>query len=198
MRSIEKEVESLENWEILSLIFRFSEKKSKEIMGDHQKWAAIDPDSLILDQKQRIKVKALLEIHRRFGIEKYKREINMSSTKEACKYTKYLLENKFVEEINIIGLDNGNAIMNIKKYYGTVNQTAINLREIVKYILCSNFANVIVAHNHPGGSLYPSQSDKEFVNKLKTALELYSIKLYDSIIVAYHGETFSFAENGLI
>jgi len=191
-------IESLENWEILSLLFGFNEKKSKRLMGDQRKWIALNPDNLDINSKQRVKIEALLEIHRRFGTENYKRDVQLCSTRTSRDYAKNLLESKFIEELYVIGLDQQNNLMATKKFKGTVGETVIPLRELVKFAICSNAANIIIAHNHPGGSLNPSRRDIEMTNATKKALSLHSIGIYDHIIVNFYGDTFSFAENGLI
>jgi DNA repair protein RadC len=80
---------------------------------------------------------------------------------------------------------------------GTVNETAIYPREIVKQAILNNAHTVILGHNHPGNSLKPSQADISTTKNIKAALETVNIKVLDHIIVS--GDCFtSFAEEGLL
>jgi hypothetical protein len=80
-------------------------------------------------------------------------------------------------------------------FRGTLTQTSVYPREIVKAALGHNAACVILAHNHPSGSVEPSMTDKMLTNGLKEALALVDVKVLDHIVVS-GVSTYSFAENG--
>jgi DNA repair protein RadC len=80
---------------------------------------------------------------------------------------------------------------------GTLNEVPVYPRLIVEAALTYNAATVILAHNHPGGTLAPSEGDKEVTKKIKDALKAISIHMADHIIVAGN-KYFSFSENGVI
>ena len=82
-------------------------------------------------------------------------------------------------------------------FRGTLTQTSVYPREIVKAGLRANAAAVIFAHNHPSGVAQPSQADELLTRNLKEALSLVDIKVLDHFIVAGH-QTLSFAERGLL
>ncbi len=82
-------------------------------------------------------------------------------------------------------------------FRGTLTQTSVYPREIVKAGLKANAAAVIFAHNHPSGVAQPSQADELLTRNLKEALCLVDIKVLDHFIVAGH-QTLSFAERGLL
>ena len=82
-------------------------------------------------------------------------------------------------------------------FRGTLTQTSVYPREIVKAGLKANAAAVIFAHNHPSGVAQPSQADELLTRNLKDALSLVDIKVLDHFIVACH-QTLSFAERGLL
>jgi DNA repair protein RadC len=82
-------------------------------------------------------------------------------------------------------------------FRGTLTQTSVYPREIVKAGLKANAAAVIFAHNHPSGVAQPSQADELLTRNLKDALSLVDIKVLDHFIVAGH-QTLSFAERGLL
>ncbi len=82
-------------------------------------------------------------------------------------------------------------------FRGTLSQTSVYPREIVKAALARNAAAVIFAHNHPSGAAQPSQADELLTRSLKESLALVDVKVLDHFIVA--GEQIvSFAERGLL
>jgi len=80
---------------------------------------------------------------------------------------------------------------------GTINEAPVYPRLIVETALRHQANSVILAHNHPGGSLQPSKADIDVTKKIIAALEPISIKVMDHIIVA-GDKYFSFAEKGLL
>lgn len=82
-------------------------------------------------------------------------------------------------------------------FMGTLTQTSVYPREVLKRALQLNAAAVIFAHNHPSGEAAPSQADKVLTAALKQALTMIDVRLLDHFIVAGTG-TLSFAERGLL
>lgn len=82
-------------------------------------------------------------------------------------------------------------------FRGTLTQTSVYPREIVKASLKHNCAAVIFAHNHPSGVTEPSQSDRMLTDALKQALALVDVRVLDHFVVAIN-KTMSFAERGMI
>jgi DNA repair protein RadC len=82
-------------------------------------------------------------------------------------------------------------------FRGSLTQTSINPREVVKAALRYNAAAVIFAHNHPSGVAQPSQSDELLTRNLKEALALVEVKVLGQFIVAGN-HALSFAERGLL
>ena len=82
-------------------------------------------------------------------------------------------------------------------FRGTLTQTSVYPREIVKAALAANAAAVIFAHNHPSGAAQPSQADELLTRNLKDALALVDVKVLDHFIVAGQ-QAISFAERGLL
>ena len=82
-------------------------------------------------------------------------------------------------------------------FRGTVSQTSVYPREIVKESLARNSAALILVHNHPSGAAEPSRADEALTQTLKSALALVDVRVLDHLIVA--GPTIlSFAEKGLL
>lgn len=82
-------------------------------------------------------------------------------------------------------------------FRGTLSQTSVYPREVVKASLHHNAAAVIFAHNHPSGVAEPSKSDELLTQALKQALSLVDVRVLDHIIVA-GASVLSFAERGLL
>ena len=85
----------------------------------------------------------------------------------------------------------------VELFRGTVSQTSVYPREVVKEALARNAAAVILAHNHPSGLAEPSRADELLTRTLKAALELVDVRVLDHLIVSGRG-TLSFSERGLL
>jgi len=81
-------------------------------------------------------------------------------------------------------------------FRGTLSETVVYPREVVKRALQLNAAGVIVAHNHPGAILEPSEDDLRLTKHMKKALALVDIDVLDHLVVA-GGKVVSFADRGL-
>ncbi len=97
-----------------------------------------------------------------------------------------------------VWLDAQHRVLEFQEVFrGTLTQTSVYPREIVKAALATNAAAVIFAHNHPSGVAQPSQADELLTRNLKEALALVDVKVLDHFIVA-GSLTLSFAERGLL
>ena len=113
-------------------------------------------------------------------------------------YLRLLLHNREHEVFVVVLLDAQNRVFATEELFrGTLTQTSVYPREVVKLALRHNAAAVIFAHNHPSGVAEPSQADQLLTTSLKQALALVDIKVLDHFIVA-GGSTLSFAERGLL
>jgi DNA repair protein RadC len=83
-------------------------------------------------------------------------------------------------------------------FRGTLTQTSVYPREVVKQALTRNAAAVILAHNHPSGLTEPSAADEALTHSLKEALGLVDVRVLDHFIVAGRATPLSFAERGLL
>lgn len=95
-------------------------------------------------------------------------------------------------------LDSQNRLLASEElFHGSLSQTSVYPREVVKSALAHNAAAVILAHNHPSGVAEPSHADDLLTRSLKTSLAMVDVKLLDHFIVAGN-TTLSFAEKGLL
>ncbi len=95
-------------------------------------------------------------------------------------------------------LDSQNRVIEAEELFrGTLTQTSVYPREVVKRALYHNAGAVILAHNHPSGVAEPSHADETLTQALKQALALVDVRVLDHFIVA-GGGVLSFAERGLL
>jgi DNA repair protein RadC len=108
------------------------------------------------------------------------------------------LAGKDYEVFAVVFLDTQNRVIYTQQMFrGTLTQTSVYPREVVKEALFQNAAAVILCHNHPSGNAEPSRADEALTHTLKSALALVDVRVLDHIIVTRSG-TLSFAERGLI
>lgn len=113
-------------------------------------------------------------------------------------YLQLILHSREYEVFVVVLLDAQNRVLTSEEMFrGTLTQTSVYPREVVKTALRHNAAGVIFAHNHPSGVAEPSQADQLLTVNLKQALALVDIKVLDHFIVA-GGSALSFAERGLL
>ena len=102
------------------------------------------------------------------------------------------------EEFSVMFLDSQHRLIVTESLFrGTLSQTSIYPREVVKRALYHNAGAVVLSHNHPSGLAEPSRADEHLTQTLKTALLLVDVRVLDHIVVG-GATTVSFAERGLI
>lgn len=79
---------------------------------------------------------------------------------------------------------------------GGLNSTTVDVRVIMQTALVSNAISIVVAHNHPSGTIYPSVQDDGLTRKIKSACEIMGIRLLDHIIVTPDDGYYSYCDNG--
>jgi DNA repair protein RadC len=132
-------------------------------------------------------------------IAKYETAAPLASPGATADYLKYAMIGRQREEFHALYLDSQHAPISFDRLFqGTLDGAAIYPREVVKAALKHNAAAVIFAHNHPSGIAEPSQADRRITERLQAALLLVDVRVLDHIIVGATGNTFSFAERGLI
>ena len=89
------------------------------------------------------------------------------------------------------------SITKLFRKWSTRIQTSVYPREVVLRALHHSAASVILAHNHPSGSVQPSRADEALTQSLKAALALVDVRVLDHVIVA-PGASLSMAEQGLV
>ena len=113
-------------------------------------------------------------------------------------YLKLFYAGRDYESFVVLFLDNGYRLIVVEELFrGTLSQTSVYPREIVKQALKLNAAAVMLAHNHPSGAAEPSRADEYLTQTLKQALALVDVRVVDHMVVG-GDQTTSFAERGML
>ncbi len=202
---VRKGAEALKNDELLSILLgsgiqgKDVRKLSKEIV------ALMDNDfeSLTLDKLCDIhglgvakasQIVASIELSKRYLIRTNKRITSAQDVYEELKQ----FSNKNQEHFLTITLDGASHIINVRTVFiGTLNQSIVHPREIYADAIADRAAGVIIAHNHPSGTLSASRADIQITERLKEVSKLVGIELLDHVILAKDGY-YSFSDEGLL
>lgn len=141
---------------------------------------------------------AVLELARRCLGEQLRNGTPLNSPSAVRDYLRLALGSREHEVFLALFVDAQHRVLCAEELFrGTLTQTSVYPREVVKAALRANAAAVIFAHNHPSGVAQPSQADELLTRSLKDALALVEVKVLDHFIVAGR-QTLSFAERGLL
>jgi DNA repair protein RadC len=151
-----------------------------------------------LGEAKLAQLKAALELARRALKEEISTRSALTSPKAVRDYLRLALAGREQEVFVVLLLDAQHRVIASEELFrGTLTQTSVYPREVVKCALKHNAAAVIFAHNHPSGVAEPSHADEILTRSLKSALALVDIQVLDHFIVA-GSRTMSFAERGLL
>ena len=127
-----------------------------------------------------------------------RRGTSMTSPQTVRDYLRTKLAEREHEVFVALLLDSQHRLIEyIELFRGTLAQTSMYPREVVKVALSRNAAAMILAHNHPSGVAEPSRADELLTQALKQALALVDVRVLDHFIVA-GADTVSFAERGIV
>lgn len=104
----------------------------------------------------------------------------------------------YKETFYIMLLNNANHVLGISKIStGTTTATVVDVKMIMQRALLAHATGIILAHNHPSGTLKPSEADKRLTTKIKTAAEYLDLKILDHLIITSESY-FSFADESIL
>ncbi len=153
---------------------------------DYEKIKGIGPAKAIT-------IMAALELGKRRQQEEGIAPKTVLSHEIAANYLKAMLQHEQVEQFVCMYLDAKNCLIKVVHISsGGITSTTVDVRVIYNHALTLKAVGIIVAHNHPSGSLTPSKQDIHLTQKIKEAGKILDIKLVDHIIVSHMG-TYSFA-----
>lgn len=138
------------------------------------------------------------ELVKRWLDEELRRGDALASPEAVRSYLRLMFAGEEREVFVALFLDTQNRLIAGEKLsFGTLAQTSVYPREVVKRTLQLNAGAVIFAHNHPSGVAEPSRADELLTQALKQALALVDVRVLDHFVIAAN-KTTSFAERGLI
>ena len=141
---------------------------------------------------------AVIELARRSLRESLRSANALTSPGAVRDYLRLTLAARDHEVFVVLFLDAQHRVLRSDELFrGSLTQTSVYPREVVKAALAANAAAVIFAHNHPSGVAQPSQADELLTRQLRDALALVEVRVLDHFIVAGN-QTLSFAERGLL
>ncbi len=151
-----------------------------------------------LGPAKRAELVAVLELARRALAQQLREREVFDSPETVRHYLQLHLAAKGHEVFAVLFLDSQNRLLAMEELFrGTLTQTSVYPREVVLRALHHQAAAVVLAHNHPSGSVQPSRADEALTQTLKTTLALVDVRVLDHFIVA-PGQALSMAEKGLV
>ena len=143
-------------------------------------------------------LQAIFEMSRRALAEQLQQRDVFKSPQAVRDYLVLKLGSLTKEVFLVLFLDTQNRLLATEEMFsGSLSETSVYPREVVKRALHHNAAAVIFAHNHPSGIAQQSQADELLTKQLKQALALVDVRVLDHFIVAGNN-TLSFSERGLL
>ena len=151
-----------------------------------------------LGPAKRAELIAVLELARRAMTQQLQERTVFADPDTIKHYLKLHLAARRYEVFAVVFLDVQNRLLAMEELFrGTLTQTSVYPREVVLRALHHQCAAVVLAHNHPSGTVEPSRADEALTQTLKAALALIDVRVLDHIIVG-QGEALSMAERGFI
>lgn len=151
-----------------------------------------------IGEAKAITIAAALEIGRRRRGEEAKKVEKIGSSKDAFELLQPIIGELPHEEFWIVYLNNSNKVLfKEQSSKGGITGTLVDVRLVMKQALEHGAVGLILAHNHPSGTLKPSHADKQLTQKLKNAAEVLDVKVLDHLIITQKAY-FSFADKQIL
>lgn len=151
-----------------------------------------------LGPAKRAELAAVLEIARRAMAAELAERPVFDAPQTVRQYLSLQLAHLAHEVFAVLFLDHQHRLLAMEELFrGTLSQTSVYPREVVKRALALNASAVILAHNHPSGLAEPSRADEFLTQSLKSALALVDVRVLDHMVVGA-ADVVSFAERGLL
>ena len=133
---------------------------------------------------RRAQLLAVLELSRRVLLQKMRKRDVMNNPETVKQFLQLQMGAYPQEVFAVVFMDAQYRLLSFQEMFkGTLNQTSVYPREVVKLALEQGAAAVILAHNHPSGDVRPSAADSALTRTLQTALSMVDVKVLDHIIV---------------
>lgn len=133
-------------------------------------------------------LKVVLESAKRLVREETLNSPVLGSAEKLIDYCRLHLSHKKIEEFHLLFLDTKNRLIEHEaQQKGTVDQTSVYVREVVKRALALNASGLILVHNHPSGDPKPSRADVSLTRQIIEACEPLSLRIHDHLIIGRSG-----------
>lgn len=187
--------------ELLAEIAQITHERAREVLslaGGFRGLPRMSYETSGLTLKQFERIKNLFEFERRHLREDLLRRDVVRDPESLLGYLNSSIRDQAIELFSVTFLDKSNSVIATEEmFHGTIDQTAVYPREVIKRTLEHNATAVILAHNHPSGRCEPSIEDRSITQKLQSGLALIGCAVTDHIIAG--GNSFySFREHGLL
>jgi len=202
---------ALQDYELLELLLSFSiphrdtkpyAKKLLSVFKNIRRILDSDITTLQtlggLPPQSALHLKAIGDLYRMVPREDFKRGRVIASPDDVASFLREQIGSRPREVFTALFLDHRNHLLAFEHLQeGTVDHTAVYPREIIKRSLELHATGLILAHNHPAGSLEPSEGDKQLTRQILTASRAMGITVHDHLILTTEGH-FSFRQAGLL
>ena len=210
-RLIRLGADSLSDAELFAIILRVGNREStaidlaRSIIKDFGGFSGLDSKSIPelcqvngIGPAKAAQIKAALEIGKRLFSEQKNSSDKVECSDDVFNRVSPHLRNLSREVFKILLLTSRNTIIDEKTIFeGSLTESIVSPREIVKEALNQSAASVVFVHNHPSGDPAPSEEDKRVTRHLKSACEAVGINVLDHIIIGSKSY-YSFADSGLL
>lgn len=208
---LERGAETLSDVELLAVVLRTGRRGmgvlecARVLLGRFDTLArvlAAPPGELAacpgIGRARSAELKAVLELARRALAGRMRAENALTAPGAVRDYLRLTLMEREREVFAVVFLDAQNRVIAFEElFHGTLTQTSVYPREVVRSALRHNAAAAIFAHNHPSGVAEPSAADRALTRTLREALGLVDVRVLDHFIVG-RGCALSFAERGIL
>lgn len=151
-----------------------------------------------IGEAKAVTIAAALEMGRRRRGEGVLKIPKITSSRDAYELLRPIIGELQHEEFWILYLNNANKVLHRSQLSkGGLTGTLVDVRIVMKKALELGAVALVLAHNHPSGTLKPSQADKEVTQKLQSASKALDIKVLDHLIIT-QGDYYSFADNNIL
>ena len=151
-----------------------------------------------LGPAKRAELVAVLELARRALAQQLTQKPLFNTPQAVRDYLQLQLGGLHHEVFAVLFLDSQHRLIALEELFrGTLTQTSVYPREVVKHALTLNASSVVLAHNHPSGTAQPSRADEALTHTLKAALALVDVRVLDHFVVTA-SQAVSMAELGLV
>ena len=151
-----------------------------------------------LGPAKRAELVAVLELARRALAQQLTQKPLFNTPQAVRDYLQLQLGGLHHEVFAVLFLDSQHRLITLEEMFrGTLTQTSVYPREVVKQALTLNASSVVLAHNHPSGTAQPSRADEALTHTLKAALALVDVRVLDHFVVTA-SQAVSMAELGLV